>query len=72
MSGATATTRRIDVRNLARVLPGFGARGPQQAATRGVEDHTEHYVVNMLTMFSRSEALLRGRRRTDRDCCRWH
>ena len=46
----------IDVRNLTE----FFRDSLHAALTRqraGVEDHTEHYVVNMLTMFSRSEAL---------------
>jgi hypothetical protein len=46
----------IDVRNLTEFFRDSlrAALHKQQA---GVDDHTEHYVVNMLTMFSRSEAL---------------
>jgi hypothetical protein len=46
----------IDVRNLRE----FFRDSVQAALARqqvGVDDHTEHYVVNLLTMFSRSEAL---------------
>ncbi|MCE3285621.1 MAG: hypothetical protein K0R70_1877 [Steroidobacteraceae bacterium] len=46
----------IDVRNLREFF-----RDSVHAALErqhvGVDDHTEHYVVNMLTMFARSEAL---------------
>jgi hypothetical protein len=46
----------IDVRNLREFF-----RDSVHAALErqhvGVEDHTEHYVVNLLTMFARSEAL---------------
>jgi hypothetical protein len=46
----------IDVRNLREFF-----RDSVQAALErqnvGIEDHTEHYVVNLLTMFARSEAL---------------
>jgi hypothetical protein len=50
--GATA----IDVRNLQE----FFRDSVHEALARqrvGVDDHTEHYVVNLLTMFSRSDAL---------------
>jgi len=46
----------IDVRNLRE----FFRDSVHEALARqqvGVDDHTEHYVVNLLTMFSRSEAL---------------
>ncbi|MGI9246960.1 MAG: hypothetical protein ACR2I8_09725 [Steroidobacteraceae bacterium] len=46
----------IDVRNLRE----FFRDSVHAALARqkvGVEDHTEHYVVNLLTMFARSEAL---------------
>jgi hypothetical protein len=46
----------IDVRNLRE----FFRDSVHDALERqqvGVDDHTEHYVVNLLTMFSRSEAL---------------
>jgi hypothetical protein len=46
----------IDVRNLRE----FFRDSVHEALTRqqvGVDDHTEHYVVNLLTMFARSEAL---------------
>jgi len=46
----------IDVRNLRE----FFRDSVHEALERqqvGVDDHTEHYVVNLLTMFSRSEAL---------------
>jgi hypothetical protein len=48
--------RTIDVRNLRE----FFRDSVHEALERqhvGVEDHTEHYVVNLLTMFARSEAL---------------
>jgi hypothetical protein len=48
--------RTIDVRNLKE----FFRDSVHEALERqkvGVEDHTEHYVVNLLTMFARSEAL---------------
>jgi len=48
--------RTIDVRNLRE----FFRDSVHDALERqhvGVEDHTEHYVVNLLTMFARSEAL---------------
>ena len=46
----------IDVRNLREFFRDavHDALARQQV---GVEDHTEHYVVNLLTMFARSEAL---------------
>ena len=55
-TGNDAADAAIDVRNLTE----FFRDSLHAALTRqraGVEDHTEHYVVNMLTMFSRSEAL---------------
>jgi hypothetical protein len=50
------TNAAIDVRNLTEFFRDSlrAALDKQQAA---VDDHTEHYVVNMLTMFARSEAL---------------
>jgi hypothetical protein len=48
--------RTIDVRNLRE----FFRDSVHDALARqnvGVDDHTEHYVVNLLTMFARSEAL---------------
>ena len=51
-----AATPAIDVRNLRE----FFRDAVHEALERqrvGVEDHTEHYVVNLLTMFARSEAL---------------
>jgi len=55
MSEETANAA-IDVRNLREFFRDslHAALLRQQAA---VEDHTEHYVVNVLTMFARSEAL---------------
>ncbi len=55
MSEETANAA-IDVRNLREFFRDslHAALLRQQAA---VEDHTEHYVVNLLTMFARSEAL---------------
>ena len=55
MSEAPATAS-IDVRNLTEFFRDSlrAALSKQQAE---VDDHTEHYVVNMLTMFTRSEAL---------------
>jgi hypothetical protein len=53
---AAADTPAIDVRNLRE----FFRDAVHEALERhkaGVEDHTEHYVVNLLTMFARSEAL---------------
>src|SRR5512139_343357 len=53
---AAADTPAIDVRNLRE----FFRDAVHEALERqqvGVEDHTEHYVVNVLTMFARSEAL---------------
>ncbi len=50
------TKTAIDVRNLRE----FFRDSVHEALARqqvGVDDHTEHYVVNLLTMFSRSEAL---------------
>jgi hypothetical protein len=48
--------RTIDVRNLREFFRDslHAALERQQV---GIEDHTEHYVVNLLTMFARSEAL---------------
>jgi hypothetical protein len=49
-------TPAIDVRNLRE----FFRDSVHDALVRqqvGVDDHTEHYVVNLLTMFARSEAL---------------
>lgn len=48
--------RTIDVRNLREFFRDsvHAALGRQQA---GIDDHTEHYVVNLLTMYARSEAL---------------
>jgi hypothetical protein len=49
-------TPAIDVRNLQE----FFRDAVHDALARqhvGVDDHTEHYVVNLLTMFARSEAL---------------
>lgn len=53
---APATTPEIDVRNLREFFRDavHDALARQQV---GVDDHTEHYVVNVLTMFARSEAL---------------
>jgi hypothetical protein len=56
MSPEPAATPAIDVRNLRE----FFRDAVHEALERqrvGVEDHTEHYVVNLLTMFARSEAL---------------
>jgi hypothetical protein len=53
---AASGTMAIDVRNLRE----FFRDSVHEALVRqqvGVDDHTEHYVVNLLTMFSRSEAL---------------
>lgn len=53
---AAPETPAIDVRNLRE----FFRDSVHEALVRqqvGVDDHTEHYVVNLLTMFSRSEAL---------------
>ena len=49
-------TPAIDHRNLQE----FFRDSVHEALARqrvGVDDHTEHYVVNVLTMFARSEAL---------------
>jgi hypothetical protein len=54
--GAADGTPAIDVRNLRE----FFRDAVHEALVRqkvAVEDHTEHYVVNLLTMFARSEAL---------------
>jgi len=56
MSPDAAATPAIDVRNLRE----FFRDAVHEALERqkvGVEDHTEHYVVNLLTLFARSEAL---------------
>ncbi len=56
MSPEAAAVPDIDVRNLQE----FFRDSVREALRRmevGVEDHTEHYVVNLLTMFARSEAL---------------
>ena len=53
---AAADTQAIDVRNLRE----FFRDAVHEALERrkaGVEDHTEHYVVNLLTMFAHSDAL---------------
>jgi hypothetical protein len=53
---AVPANTAIDVRNLRE----FFRDSVHEALARqqvGVDDHTEHYVVNLLTMFSRSEAL---------------
>ena len=46
----------IDVRNL-REFFRDSVHAALERQNVGVDDHTEHYVVNMLTMFARSEAL---------------
>ena len=46
----------IDVRNLHEFFRD-AVRAALERQQVGVEDHTEHYVVNLLTMFARSEAL---------------
>jgi hypothetical protein len=48
--------RMIDVRNL-REFFRDSVHAALEQQNVGVEDHTEHYVVNLLTMFARSEAL---------------
>ncbi len=56
MSAESPTEPAIDVRNLQE----FFRDALHEALHRldvGVEDHTEHYVVNLLTMFSRADAL---------------
>ncbi len=52
----TPASAAIDVRNLQEFFRDsvHDALARQQVA---IDDHTEHYVVNVLTMFSRSEAL---------------
>ncbi|HSQ70693.1 MAG TPA: hypothetical protein VLM41_11465 [Steroidobacteraceae bacterium] len=56
MSEKTGTATEIDFRNLREFF-----RDSVHQALRNqdveVEEHTEHYVVNLLTMFARSEAL---------------
>jgi hypothetical protein len=46
----------IDVRNLHEFFRD-SVHAALERQNVGVDDHTEHYVVNMLTMFARSEAL---------------
>jgi alkylated DNA nucleotide flippase Atl1 len=46
----------IDVRNLHEFFRD-SVRAALERQHIGIEDHTEHYVVNLLTMFARSEAL---------------
>lgn len=56
MSREAPVEPAIDVRNLQE----FFRDAVHEALARqqvGVDDHTEHYVVNVLTMFARSEAL---------------
>jgi hypothetical protein len=48
--------RTIDVRNL-REFFRDSVHAALERQNVGVDDHTEHYVVNLLTMFARSEAL---------------
>ena len=48
--------KTIDVRNL-REFFRDSVHAALERQNVGVEDHTEHYVVNLLTMFARSEAL---------------
>ena len=48
--------RTIDVRNL-REFFRDSVHAALERRKVGVEDHTEHYVVNVLTMFARTEAL---------------
>ncbi|HET9693701.1 MAG TPA: hypothetical protein VFP48_04910 [Steroidobacteraceae bacterium] len=48
--------RTIDVRNL-REFFRDSVHAALERQNVGVEDHTEHYVVNLLTMFARSETL---------------
>ena len=48
--------RTIDVRNL-REFFRDSVHAALERQKVGVDDHTEHYVVNLLTMFARSEAL---------------
>lgn len=55
-SDATADPPAIDVRNL-REFFRDAVRTALERQRVGVEDHTEHYVVNLLTMFARSDAL---------------
>ena len=55
MSPDATATPAIDVRNLRE----FFRDAVHEALERqrvGIEDHTEHYVVNLLTLFARSEA----------------
>ena len=46
----------IDVRNLGEFFRD-SLRAALERQRTGIEDHTEHYIVNLLTMFARSEAL---------------
>jgi hypothetical protein len=48
--------KTIDVRNLQEFFRD-SVHAALERQNVGVEDHTEHYVVNLLTMFARSEAL---------------
>ena len=48
--------KTIDVRNL-REFFRDSVHAALERQNVGIEDHTEHYVVNLLTMFARSEAL---------------
>jgi hypothetical protein len=50
------TAPAIDVRNLREFFRDSVHEALQRQQV-GVDDHTEHYVVNLLTMFSRTEAL---------------
>ena len=49
----------IDVRNLQEFFRDSVHAALERQRVE-VEDHTEHYVVNLLTMFARSEALFDG------------
>jgi RNase adaptor protein for sRNA GlmZ degradation len=52
----TASPASIDVRNL-REFFRDSLHAALERQKLGVDDHTEHYVVNVLTLFARSEAL---------------
>jgi hypothetical protein len=52
VSGGT----KIDVRNLREFFRDT-VHAALERQRAGIEDHTEHYVVNLLTMFARTEAL---------------
>jgi hypothetical protein len=54
--GAAADTPAIDVRNLREFFRDAVHEALEHRKV-GVQDHTEHYVVNLLTMFARAEAL---------------